>query len=63
MIKSKIDKSSNSTGVQMKVRAPRFVAWFVVLLMINEWLEVDKSNSTGVRMKVREPRLVALFVL
>ena len=41
----------------MKVRALRFVAWFVAWSMIDEWSEFDESNSAGNQMKV--PRFVA----
>ena len=54
--KGEEENKNNSAGVQMKVRAPRFVAWFVAWSMIDEWLEFDESNSAGDQMKI--PRFV-----
>ena len=42
--KGKGENQSNSTGGQMKVRAPRFVAWFVVWFLMLEMSKFDGSN-------------------
>ena len=52
--KGRGENPSYSTGVWRKT--PRFVAWFVCLLVIEE-SKIDGSNSTGDQMKV--PRVVA----
>jgi len=46
----KRENQSNSTGVQMKIQAPRFVAWFVVLVLMIEWSKINGSGSTGGQM-------------
>ena len=51
------ENQSDSTGVRMKIRAPRFVAWFVELFLMLEMSKIDGSNSTGGQMKA--PRFVA----
>ena len=54
------ENQSNLAGVQVEVRTPRFVAWFLAcskMLKMIEWSKIDKSNSAGDQMKV--PRFVA----
>ena len=55
--KGKGENQSELTVVRMKIRAPRFVACFVVWCLMIEWSKIDGSNSTGGLMTA--PRFVA----
>ena len=53
------ENQSNSAGVRVEVRTPRFVAWFLAcskMLKMIEWSKINESNLVGDQMKV--PRFV-----